>query len=315
MESFFFNTKNGRYQRSEHLSGDKNRLTQVDISNGLIYLELSLEAHNSISHHIKNLDRAIAIVTILEGSCEIEDHIGAKKYRLEKNQTYLFGSSRQELSLTIPASQSSKIFVLFVADFFIKRYLSNNDHEPIDYLYLRLQEELSLELLSTTPTDALSLYFIDKLQETVAHQKMHAIISEQRAMQYLIHRLSLLELDNQEQHSEAELEIAQRAREIMLQNFKSPPSIKELAHQCATNDFKLKSYFKKVYQTTLYAYVQKLRLEKANILLREEYLSVAEVAQAVGYKHQGHFSSIFFKTYGVYPKALKYPVNDREKSR
>ena len=72
-----------------------------------------------------------------------------------------------------------------------------------------------------------------------------------------------------------------------------------------TNDFKLKKYFKKVYQTTIYSYVQKIRLEKANLLLRENLMSVTEIATKVGYKHQGYFSSIFYKAYGVYPKDLK----------
>jgi len=39
-------------------------------------------------------------------------------------------------------------------------------------------------------------------------------------------------------------------------------------------------------------------------LAQEEIMSVGEIAKRVGYKHQGHFSKLFFKTYGVYPKNL-----------
>jgi AraC-like DNA-binding protein len=59
-----------------------------------------------------------------------------------------------------------------------------------------------------------------------------------------------------------------------------------------------------VYVLTIYAYIQKLRLEKANILLKEDSLSIGEIAKKVGYKHQGHFSKLFFESYGIYPKEL-----------
>ena len=137
---------------------------------------------------------------------------------------------------------------------------------------------------------------------------MNSIISEHRAIEYMIHRFSLLEYMDENEFTPEEIEIASHAKQIVLQNYKNPPTIKELAHLCATNDFKLKKYFKKVHKMTIYGYVQKLRLEKANLLLREKLLSVKEIATEVGYKHQGHFSAIFFKTYGVYPKDLKISV-------
>ena len=65
---------------------------------------------------------------------------------------------------------------------------------------------------------------------------------------------------------------------------------------CATNESKLKKIFKKVYKTTIYGYIQKLRLEKANLLLKEQSLNIGEIAKEVGYKHQGHFSSWDKKT-------------------
>ncbi len=134
---------------------------------------------------------------------------------------------------------------------------------------------------------------------------MNSIISEHKAIEYMIHRFSLLDLHIPKEHTLEEIEIADRAKKIILQNYSNPPSIKELAKLCGTNDFKLKKHFKKIYQTTIYTYVQKLRLEKANLLLRENLMSVSEIANEVGYKHQGHFSSIFYKAYGVYPKDLK----------
>ena len=305
MDSFFFNITDRRDKLSHLYEKKDEHVLRVDISNGLVFFDVvrSLQEEKVIT--VRNLDRMNFIVAVRQGRCTIEDKIDAKTVTLHQDNTYLFASSRQDLKITIEKSKKVEIFILFVADFFIKRYLSDNAYEPINFLYKKLQTEVSLELINETPTDALSLYLIDKIVNAKDSEKMNSIISEHRAIEYMIHRFSLLEDMDETEFTPEEIEIARHAKQIVLQNYKDPPTIKELAHLCATNDFKLKKYFKKVHKMTIYGYVQKLRLEKANLLLREKLLSVGEIATEVGYKHQGHFSAIFYKTYGVYPKDLK----------
>ncbi len=308
MDSFFFNITDRRYKLSQLYKKKDEHVIRVDISNGLVFFDVALSLQEDKVIEAQNLDRMNFIVAVRQGRCQIEDKIDAKTFTLHQNNTYLFASSRQDLKITIEKSKKTEVFILFVADFFIKRYLSDNVSEPVNFLYKKLQGEVSLELVNETPTDALSLYLIDKIVHAKDSEKMNSIISEHRAIEYMIHRFSLLEHVDENKFTQEEIEIATHAKQIILQNYKNPPTLKELAHLCATNDFKLKKYFKKVHKTTIYGYVQKLRLEKANLLLREKLLSVGEIATEVGYKHQGHFSSIFFKTYGVYPKDLKISV-------
>jgi len=305
MDSFFFNITDRCYKLDEIYKHEDKHITRVDISNGLIYFDIKLALLKEKSISVKNLDRMIFIVGLSKGRCKIKDNIENITYTLKENNTYLFASSRQDIEILIQDSDTTEVFVLFVADFFIKRYLSDNFYEPINFLYKKLQDDISLELVSETLTDALSVYLINKIIHSKENEKMKSIISEHRAIEYMIHRFSLLELLDRSEFSNEELDVSTKAKEILLQNYKTPPSIKELAHLCATNDFKLKKYFKKVHKNTIYGYIQKLRLEKANLLLREKLLSVSQVAVEVGYKHKGHFSSIFHKTYGVYPKDLK----------
>jgi len=308
MHSFFFNITDRRYKLTELIKQKDEHVIRVDISNGLVFFDVALSLTEEKIIEVENLDRMNFIVAVRQGKCQIEDKVKAKTFTLHQNNTYLFASSRQDLKITIEKSKKTEVFILFVADFFIKRYLSDNAYEPINFLYKKLQGEVSLELINETPTDALSLYLIDKIVNAKDSEKMNSIISEHRAVEYMIHRFSLLEHMDENELTPEEIEIAGHAKQIILQNYKNPPTIKELAHLCATNDFKLKKYFKKVHKMTIYGYVQKLRLEKANLLLREKLLSVKEIATEVGYKHQGHFSAIFFKTYGVYPKDLKISV-------
>ena len=49
------------------------------------------------------------------------------------------------------------------------------------------------------------------------------------------------------------VDIAKKAKNILLQNFTKPPTINNLGHLCATNESKLKKVFKKVYKSTIYS--------------------------------------------------------------
>lgn len=286
MESLFFNTPTQRYKISE---------TKIDISNGIFFYDTALPK----TIKLKNLDRMLMIVVVKHGTLSIENHIDNKKHTLKENSITIYGSSRQDFSLTV----NGEVFILCIADFFLKRYLNFDVNEPIDFLYEEIQHELVLKRLNQQPLDALSLYLIEKIVDTKNDNSMRSIRCMHRIMEFITHRFSLLDMLDKELKKE-ELEIASRAKNQLLSSFKNPPTIEVLAHLCATNESKLKKVFKKVYKSTIYRYIQKLRLEEANLILREERITIGEVSKRVGYKHQGHFSKLFFETYGVYPRDL-----------
>jgi AraC family transcriptional regulator, transcriptional activator of the genes for pyochelin and ferripyochelin receptors len=65
------------------------------------------------------------------------------------------------------------------------------------------------------------------------------------------------------------------AKEILQSNLQHPPSLLELARQVGLNDYKLKRGFRQIFGTTVFGYLQNCRLEQAQHLLVERYLSVA----------------------------------------
>jgi AraC-like DNA-binding protein len=245
----------------------------------------------------------LAIIVTKSGSFNIYDNIKRQRFPLKEDSINIFTSSRQDLLLESTTDKKIEVFVLFIADFILKRYLSSNKKEVINFLYNNLQEEISCELIDTKPIDALSLYIIDKIINTNAKDSMNSIRCEHNILEFIIHRFKLIDtIDNE--LSNDEICISRSAKHILLRSFTNPPTIEVLSHLCATNESKLKKVFKKVYNTTIYTYIQQLRLEKANLLLKERYLNIGEITKRVGYKHQGHFSKLFFEYYGVYPKDL-----------
>lgn len=303
MDSFFFNITDTKYKTTKLFEEKNNHITRVDISNGIVFFHIDLEKNEKLDFHIKNLDRMIVISTIQDGEITLNDKIKNKNFLCKKNEINIFCSSKQDLQLTIKKNQKSKAFILFVADFFLKRYLSSNNKEPLDFLYKKIQTEISCELINSQPIDALSLYIINKIINSKKYVNMNSIRYEHNVIEFIIHRFSLLDIYENDINEE-EFQIAKNAKDYLLKNYVSAPTIHDLAHICATNESKLKVIFKQVYKITIYNYIQKLRLEKANLLLKDKVLNIGEIAKDVGYKHQGHFSKLFFETYGVYPKDL-----------
>jgi AraC-like DNA-binding protein len=298
MESLFFNITRTRYKITPVSTQGDGYCNRVDISNGIVFFEG--KQIPSYQMDFDYLDRMVMIVMVEKGRVEIVDHANRHhKESVEASQVAIFCSARQYMTMQCVQAD---VFVLFVADFFLKRYLSGNNREPIDYLYEKLQHHISLERISIQPVDALSRYIVGQLTRIEKERRMQSIRAEHRVLAFMIHRFSLLDIF--EDVSPEEIALAAKAKAILLEDFIVPPTLETLAHRCATNTSKLKKVFKKVYGTTIYAYIQKLRLEEANILLEETDMTIGQIAKKVGYRHQGHFSKLFFSHYGVYPKAL-----------
>lgn len=187
--------------------------------------------------------------------------------------------------------------------FCVAKYAQISIVENISKKEFVLNKNSTNTLIDTQSIDALSLYIIDKIVNIKSDSVMKSIVCEQNILEFIAHRLRLVDMVDKDLDDD-ELCISKSAKEILLKSYVKPPTITLLAHLCATNESKLKKVFKKVYKCTIYEYTQKLRLERANLLLREQLLNIGEIAKEVGYKYQSHFSKFFYETYGVYPKDL-----------
>lgn len=82
-------------------------------------------------------------------------------------------------------------------------------------------------------------------------------------------------------------------------------TIEELAKEYLINPTTLKNSFKAVYGTSIAAHIKEHRMKMAAEMLRDTDMSIAEIAQAVGYDSQSKFTAAFKKFYRVLPKEYK----------
>lgn len=81
--------------------------------------------------------------------------------------------------------------------------------------------------------------------------------------------------------------------------------IGRLAEELNVSPTAMKTAFRKVYGTSIYAYLKDLRLREARRLLLETNLKVTDIAVEVGYSNPGKFSVSFKEKYGIQPRRVR----------
>ena len=95
------------------------------------------------------------------------------------------------------------------------------------------------------------------------------------------------------------------AKEYLLKNIESPPSLKQLARISGINEFKLKKGFKELFNQTVYEYLSDVRLEIGKSDLLENRKTISQIAFELGYSSLQHFSNSFKRKFGVSPNQVR----------
>jgi AraC-like DNA-binding protein len=106
--------------------------------------------------------------------------------------------------------------------------------------------------------------------------------------------------------NECDRKAIQKARFILERNLEAPPTIGDLAGRVGMSASKFKHLFPKVCGEPPYAYLRKVRMEKARDLLSRGKMNVTEVSMEVGYSSLSHFAKAFAKHFGVNPSQVRH---------
>ncbi|MNK18089.1 Regulatory protein PchR [compost metagenome] len=148
---------------------------------------------------------------------------------------------------------------------------------------------------------------IDEIVENKKVGELKRLHTEAKVLELLIYQIE--QLNNEQPGAEKFLkdeDIAklEMARDILEQNFISPPTQRELALEVMLNESKLRKGFKEYFASTIYDYITRLRMELAKQLLIDDQKSIFEVANLTGFKHQANFSIAFKKYFGISPSEI-----------
>lgn len=148
---------------------------------------------------------------------------------------------------------------------------------------------------------------------SLAHQMWHApyhgtvkrMYLQAKVFELLAMHLDAIALESKQTHPHLKPETIgclHHARDILTRQFENPPSLSALAQQVGVSERTLQRGFRELFDTTAFQYLQTLRMERAEQLLRSREMRVSDVAHAVGYIHLGHFTQAFKRRFGITPK-------------
>ncbi len=135
------------------------------------------------------------------------------------------------------------------------------------------------------------------------------VYAEGKALELLtLYLVTLAEKTAQEdqppQPEQADI-LLQHARQLLAENYLNPPSIGDLSDTLGLSRSRLTRQFKLRYGETIYEFVQRQRMEKAQELLVNTQLNIDQVALRVGYRDPASFRKVFHRHFGVLPRNYK----------
>jgi AraC family transcriptional regulator len=101
------------------------------------------------------------------------------------------------------------------------------------------------------------------------------------------------------------LRIAHTAIQYMLARLGEPLAVSDVARACGVGVTSFSSSFRRATGVTPHRYLRRARIERSCELLRTTGLQIGEVAEAVGFRGQSHFCSVFSTERGLTPSAYR----------
>jgi AraC-like DNA-binding protein len=218
---------------------------------------------------------------------------------IESHRNYFFYNPERDLPFELDLSPNSKIVELSISLEYLHKLFTNDsipflkpenakskfydEREIPASLFVVLTQLFSVNLDENSRRlyyqgkvlEILSLYFSEKKPDT----ENCPFLNDQETVRKIKH-----------------------AKEHLLKNADTPPSLKELAKFAGLNEYQLKTGFKEIYGNSVFAFLLDHKLDHARVLLDTQKFQVNEVAYQTGYTNPSHFIAAFKKKFGVTPK-------------
>ncbi len=206
----------------------------------------------------------------------------------------------------LPANLYIHSIKILMTEKWLRKYLGLSGDEYVLQKYLSLKtESFDIETLDETymglMQDIWGVPKDDPLQNIFLQNRVTLLI--ERFFTRLHDKSRLLQ--GRFSLSEDEVQRLIKVEQLLISNFNEPPpTIEAFSKLVSMSTTKLKKSFKGIYGDSIYAYYQKMRMQKAKQLLQTGKYTVGKTAQAVGYYNASNFITAFKKQFNVSPGEL-----------
>lgn len=211
--------------------------------------------------------------------------------------------STSDMALDIKVQANTLICNIIIGieiDYLKKMLPQNNSNKLIEQLLDRRQAYLYEEIIS--PSIQLVANDIFKFESTNDLAHFFYKLKAEELIYLFLSELSKREQQTFYSINQHDLNQVYNVRDFVLSDLEKQPELSYLAQSAGMSVSKLSRVFKQIFGDSIYNYYQKMRMQKAVFLLKEDKLSVSEVGYQLGFSNLSHFSRLFEKHIGLTPK-------------
>jgi AraC-like DNA-binding protein len=285
---------------TEHLFHSKKEVSVRFSQNAASFTEFN-EA-------LKKPQQSLQMMFILKGTLSYLIPNAKKPLLIVDDQQHNLLLDHHQLRLHSDQEEHDMIFIDIAFSFF-SRYLPD-DH--VGFLNLKKGVEQSKPTVFSKVNVRITpeiIAILSALRTSTHTGFCEKLFLESKVLELMALQLSQFEqLKNghvAQQLKKGELEKMFEIKKILTTNMQTQLSLRTLSHMVGTNEFNLKRNFKLAFGTTVYGYLNQYKMEKAKAVLMKKDITIAELAQQMGYKYATHFSSAFKKYFGYLPNKIR----------
>lgn len=267
----------------------------------IAHYKISLTSEKAIS--LKRNTDAIQMYFVLKGKLKYKLPGGNDKIIPEMSHNMMYQSG-EDMEVTLPADEEMEFIELQLLMPFVNRYVSKNQ-----VLQSRLNTGKSVLLADDNlPLSAQLHRVLHELMGCEFEGYLKGLYIQGKVIELMSLQLVQMEDGKKVEQSGLKKEDILKmntVRALITSNPEKTFSLASLARAAGTNEQYLKSHFKQVYGNTVFGYLTAYRMQLALDMLGEGNKKIAEIAEAVGYRHSTHFSQAFKKHFGYLPNSVK----------
>lgn len=279
-----------------------------NINNNIFFYKSDYCLNKSVEYKQTHKIDGIAYSTGIEGNLSYKSMIHNEGYNCEESISNIHLISKDEVYHSMEKNVKYKAIYLILKRDFLEKTLPNSSYK--DEILKNLDNEFFYKNIHTMKISIEMKYISNQIFYSPYENELNELFIESKILELSYHVLNLL-LEKSKNIGEKGIKFSQydidalyKAKTILVENMKSPPSIIELSKIVKLNDFKLKIGFKKLFNITPFAFLFEERMLKAKYLLQSSELSVGEISKEVGYTQQQNFRKAFFNRFNILPKDI-----------
>lgn len=285
----------------------KGYMKIIEVSDDITIGVIDLMLQHPIVIYYEDYSNSLEITYCFEGTIPFTE-TGIVEANLQKNELGIYATPKSRGMTVYPSGQ--RIFSVSVEAKnlltdklpYLERYKNKNECDIQNLLYTLMKpKRVNARIYN---------YFCKIIQNDIDHELQYTYLDslgklllmdlwQENVIERVKGRLQKL------MFSDFEKKALKEAKDILMGNYASPPTISELSKMIALNEYKLKIGFRNLYGKSIHNFVRSIRMENAKYLLENRDLSIGQIANLSGYINASHFARAFREEYGLNPNNFR----------